>query len=303
MTNMVTKQEFEILVYVEREQSVSRQGLTEYLDKIKIDYDIALELIDKNMLVSSEDVFSITEAGLAALSPYRVKRAVIMAAGFGSRMVPVTLDTPKPLVQVNGTRIIDTILEALKEAEIEEIWLVRGYLWEKFDSLLSEYPNIQFILNEKYNEANNISSALLAKEHLCNAYVLEADLVINNPKLIRKYEYDTNYTGRYCKHTDDWCFKVEDGIIKELLVVGDDVYHMYGISYWTKEDGIKLAECIEKTYNMEGGKEKYWDEVSMRVHKDEFRIAVRPCYDNDVIEIDTFDELVELDNSYKNYKA
>lgn len=286
----LTKQEFEALVNIE--------------SKISCEYskEIIDDLLNKGYICKTDAVY-ITDAGLLALEPYRVKRAVIMAAGFGKRMVPVTLTTPKPLVKVNGKRIIDTIMEAVNNAGIEEVWLVRGYLWEKFDELLTDYPNIKFILNEHYNEANNISSALLAGEYLSNAYVLEADLVINNPSVIRKYEYETNYIGRYCEHTDDWCFKVSDGIIKELLVVGDDVYHMYGISYWTYEDGIKLFDCIKKTYEMENGKEKYWDEVSMRVFKDEFSISVRPCYDNDIIEIDTFEELVELDPSYRNYEV
>lgn len=290
MMGTLTKQEFETLVSIEA-------GATSEFSKEIID-----DLLNKGYICKTDTVY-ITDEGILALEPYRVKRAVIMAAGFGKRMVPVTLTTPKPLVKVNGKRIIDTIMEAVNNAGIEEVWLVRGYLWEKFDELLTDYPNIKFILNEHYNEANNISSALLAGEYLSNAYVLEADLVINNPSVIRKYEYETNYIGRYCEHTDDWCFKVSDGIIKELLVVGDDVYHMYGISYWTYEDGIKLFDCIKKTYEMENGKEKYWDEVSMRVFKDEFSISVRPCYDNDIIEIDTFEELVELDPSYRNYEA
>ena len=44
----------------------------------------------------------ITKEGLEALEPYRAKRAVFIAAGFGSRMVPITLNTPKPLVRVHG---------------------------------------------------------------------------------------------------------------------------------------------------------------------------------------------------------
>ena len=98
--------------------------------------------------------------GLDALEPYRVKRAVIIAAGFGSRLVPVTLNTPKPLVRVNGKRIIDGILDALLAACIEDIVIVRGYLSEQFDQLLYKYPMIRFIENPAYNEANNISSAM-----------------------------------------------------------------------------------------------------------------------------------------------
>ena len=88
---------------------------------------------------------TVTEKGNTALEPYRAKRAVFIAAGFGSRMVPITLNTPKPLVRVHGKRIIDTLLDACLEAGIEEIYIVRGYLAEQFDQLLYKYPNIHFL--------------------------------------------------------------------------------------------------------------------------------------------------------------
>ena len=126
----------------------------------------------------------ITEKGIDALEPYRAKRAVFIAAGFGSRMVPITLNTPKPLVRVHGKRIIDTLLDAVIAAGIEEIYIARGYLAEQFDQLLYKYPNIKFLENPMYNEANNISSALLASHMLSNAYVFEADLLLSNPNII-----------------------------------------------------------------------------------------------------------------------
>ena len=105
----------------------------------------------------------ITQTGLSALEPYRAKRAVFIAAGFGSRLAPITLNTPKPLVRVRGKRIIDTLLDACLQAGISEIYIVRGYLSEQFDQLLYKYPMIRFLENPAYNEANNISSALVAR--------------------------------------------------------------------------------------------------------------------------------------------
>ena len=84
----------------------------------------------------------ITDKGLETLEPYRAKRAVFIAAGFGSRMVPITLNTPKPLVRVHGKRIIDSLIDACLEADIREIYIARGYLAEQFDQLLYKYPMI-----------------------------------------------------------------------------------------------------------------------------------------------------------------
>ena len=117
------------------------------------------------------DNYSITNFGFEALEPYRCKRAVFIAAGFGSRMLPITLNTPKPLVRVHGTRIIDRLIDACLEAGIDDIYIVRGYLGELFDQLLYKYPMIKFLENPLYQEANYISSALIAKNLLQNAYV------------------------------------------------------------------------------------------------------------------------------------
>ena len=105
---------------------------------------------------------AVTPGGLTALEPYRVKRAVFIAAGFGTRLVPVTLNTPKPLVRVNGKRIIDGLIDACLSAGIKEIYIVRGYLAEQFDQLLYKYPMIKFLENPSYNESNNSSSAVCA---------------------------------------------------------------------------------------------------------------------------------------------
>lgn len=143
----------------------------------------------------------ITALGLEALEPYRAKRAVFIAAGFGSRLVPITFNTPKPLVRVHGKRIIDGLIDACLKAGINEIYIVRGYLSEQFDQLLYKYPMIRFLENPLYNEANNISSSLVARYLLSNAYVFEADLLIKNPDIITKYHYTSDFlaikkTGR-----------------------------------------------------------------------------------------------------------
>ena len=200
----------------------------------------------------------ITDEGLDALEPYRVKRAVLIAAGFGSRMVPITLNTPKPLVRVGGKRIIDTILDAVYAAGITEVYVVRGYLGEQFDQLLYKYPTIKLIDNPLYNEANNISSMVAAKDYLQSAYVFESDLLLRNPSLITRYQDRSNYLGIPMERSDDWCFEVKNGVIKDLGIGGEGgVWQMVGVSYWTPEDGKKLAEDIPATFAMPGVKGRF----------------------------------------------
>ena len=243
---------------------------------------------------------SITNAGLSALEPYRAKRAIFIAAGFGSRLVPITFNTPKPLVRVHGVRIIDRLIDACIEAGINEIYIVRGYLAEQFDQLLYKYPMIKFLENPAYNEANNISSALVARYMLSNAYVFEADLLISNPSIIRKYHYTSDFLGIKKERSDDWCFKVKDGVIVEQNVggEGDDIWQMVGISYWNEADGHRLSEDIPSVYSSPGGKERYWEQVPLRYRKDHYKVEIRECFDEDIVEIDTFNELKAVDPTY-----
>ena len=233
------------------------------------------------------------------LSLNRVKRAIFIAAGFGSRLVPITLNTPKPLVRVHNVRIIDSLLDAVSAAGIEEVWLVRGYLGEQFDQLLYKYPNIRFIENPLFNDANNISSMVAARDLLQNAYVLEADLLLYNPKLITRYQYHSNYLAIPMKRSDDWCFRVDErGVIQEVMIGGEDCMQMVGISYWTSEDGQRLAGHLAEAFNAPGGRERYWDTVPLKYFLDNYTVYARKCDAKDVIEIGTFTELKALDKAY-----
>lgn len=292
---MLTKKQFDILCAVEHDGAQTQRSLAAKTGmSLGAANKTVTQLTEAGWLQDGE----LTPAGLEALEPYRVRRAVFIAAGFGSRLVPITLNTPKPLVRVKGQRIIDSLLDAVVAAGIKEIYIVRGYLSEQFDQLLYKYPMIKFIENPAYNEANNISSVMCARYLLQNAYIFEADLLLYNPALITKYQYATNYLAVPVKMTDDWCFTVKNGIITGLHVGGTDCCHMFGISYWDAEDGAKLAGHVEKVYNSPGGKERYWDQVALDYYLPEYKIGIRPCTFDDIVEIDTFRELKKLDETY-----
>jgi len=293
----LTINQFEVLVIIEREKKkLSQRDIAKYSNlSLGTVNSVITELLAEELI---DDNYLITNKGLEVLEPYRVKRAIFLAAGFGSRLVPITLNTPKPLVLVNGKRIIETLLDAVVKAEIPEIIIVTGYLNEQFEILKKKYPNIKFVENKMYNEANNISSAYLVRDKMCNSYVLESDLYLYNPNLIRKYEYQSNFLGKYVDVTDDWCFEVKNNIITKQLVGGYNCYQMYGISYYDEIDGKQASKDIDEVFNSPGGKEKYWEQVILDVRKKNYKINLRKCVEGDIIEIDTFNELKQIDKTY-----
>ena len=296
MNQTLTRKQFDILsILAEEKGTLSQRQLGEKSGhSLGTVNRVMQELTELQYVTEGE----ITGAGISALEPYRAKRAIFIAAGFGSRLVPITFNTPKPLVRVHGQRIIDGLIDACLDAGINEIYIVRGYLAEQFDQLLYKYPMIRFLENPVYNEANNISTAMVARYMLSNAYVFEADLLISNPKIITKYHYTSDFLAIKKDRTDDWCFIVKDGVIVEEKVGGLDCWQMVGISYWNEEDGHKLSDDIKMTYEQPGGKERYWEQVPLVFCKKHYKVEVRECQENDIIEIDTFRELKAIDKTY-----
>ena len=260
------------------------------------------DLADKNLINELADgEIEISEKGLRMLEPYRVRKAIILAAGFGQRLAPVTLDTPKPLVKVNGIRILDTLLDALTAKGITNITIVRGYKKEKFDELTEKYPTLHFIDNPEFNLANNIGSLMCAIDRIDRCYICEADLIINNPDVIRKYEYRTAYFGAKVRETDDWCFRQKNGALDDYRRGGTDCWQGFGISYWDGEDSEKLKADLRKVWNSRGGKENLWEMVPLKIMRKNYKPEIRECSPEDITEIDTFLELIAADPSYARY--
>lgn len=258
-----------------------------------------MDALQEKGLVTQEA--QITSPGLKALSPYKVHRAVILAAGFGSRMMPATSDRPKPMVSVNGKLIISTLLDALIDAGVDDITIIRGYKKESFDELLTFYPNLHFIDNDEYDKHNNISSAVLASHVFTGGcYLCEADLYISNPSIITPYQYRSNILGSWSIETDDWSFKMNDeGMISHYQKGNTYCWNYYGISYWTPEDCENLNSDWKEIFATPEGKDVFWEQVPLQLRHDKYNVAIRPCHKQDVMEIDNYYELQQLDPRYR----
>lgn len=300
----LSRYQFEILTFLEK-NGKNEYSMRKLSDTLKISGNTILNCLNNleelELIKKDGNVIYITDEGINALEPYRVKRAIIMAAGFGSRMLPATADRPKPMVTVNGVRIIDTLLDSLVSVGITDITIVRGYKKEKFDEIKSKYPFVQFVDNEIYDKTNNISSVMLVLDKIDKCYLCEADLYITNPNIITKYQFYSNILGSYSLETDDWCYKLNDsGYITNYQKGNTYCYNYYGISYWTKEDCEKLRFDFKDVYeNEKDGKGYFWEFIPLVLRKDKYNVEIRQCNKEDIMEIDNYYELEQLDSSYR----
>ena len=233
---------------------------------------------------------------------HTVKRAIIMAAGIGKRMQPLTFEIPKPLVKVNGVRMIDTVVDGLHTNGINEIHVVVGHLKEQFYEWGKE-KGVHIIENPFYDTCNNISSIYAAREYLGDCIILDGDQIIYNPSILDPHFTLSGYNAVWCEgETDEWLMDVENGIVKSCSRTGGSHgWQLYSISRWSQSDGEKLKRHL--TYEFErGNRQIYWDDVAMFCHFDEYTLGIREMKSDDITEIDGVDELVAIDDSYHRYQ-
>lgn len=219
---------------------------------------------------------------------------IIMAAGLGTRMLPLTEKTPKPLIKVHGIPMIETVIRGLRSRGICEIYVVVGYLEEQFAYLSDKYDGLQLVRNTEYSFKNNISSLYAAGEILGSAdcFICEADLYISDYTIFQSTMERSCYFGKWVEgFSDDWVFEVDqNNRIRHIGIGGSDVFHMAGISYWKRKDAKIVADAIRCEYQKAGHEKLFWDEVVDRL-TDTLEIWIHPVSGDQIVEIDTAAEL------------
>lgn len=223
-------------------------------------------------------------------------RAILLAAGMGTRLRPLTLETPKPLIKVNGESMIERQIRSLREIGIDEIIVVTGYLKEKFEFLKEKY-GVKLIYNDKYNIYNNIYTMYLVKDYLKNSYVIEGDIYLNKNFLKKDIEMSSYFSAPKYGYSNEWILRIdnEDNVINIETGSEDGEYIMCGVSYWNESDANfivnKLEECIESR----NFTDLFWDDI-VKDNIGNMNIKIEKIKDNDVYEIDSLGDLQKIND-------
>ena len=220
--------------------------------------------------------------------------AIILAAGMGTRLRPLTNDRPKCLVAVNGVPMVERQVQFLKEKGIDDITLISGYKAEALEYLKERY-GVDIIFNDRYDTCNNINSLYIVKERFRDTYVLEGDVFMDRNVLLSDVPQST-YFARKKKYDNEWGLEVDESnrLVKINIGAGEG-FLMSGISYWKKEDCQKIISHMEEVYATKDYTNLYWDNMVLDIYP-ELDIHVKEI--EDIYEIDTPEELKEVENKF-----
>lgn len=255
-------------------------------------------LIKEGILIKSPSGYSLTDKAHDLLEFYRVDNAIILAAGFGSRFVPLTYETPKGLLEVRGERMIERQIEQLIDMSITDITIVVGYLKEKFEYLIDKY-GVKLIYNPEYDTKNNLSTVYHVRHLLKNTYILSSDNYMTK-NLFNTYEFESWYSAIKAEgETAEWCLTVDSkDRIKRVEVGGVNSWHMYGPVFFSKEFSDQIVPLLEKAYKQPGTEDFYWEDVFKR-NLDVLEMYVNRQPENTVYEFESFEELRVFDSTYR----
>lgn len=236
-----------------------------------------------------------------AVSEYKnktPKRAIILAAGFGMRMVPINTEMPKGLLEVNGEPLIERIIKQLHEVGIQEIYVVVGFMKEKYEYLMDEY-GVELVVNPDYASKNNLHSLKLVKEHLENAYIVPCDIWCDRNPFHRHELYSWYMVSDLVENESN----VRVNRKMELVTVPENAggNAMVGISYLIKEDADTVSNRIEELCKKPQYDGSFWEEALYK--KDRMIVTARVVHSADVVEINTYEQLREIDSDSNQLKT
>lgn len=249
---------------------------------------------------SSAGTYELTGRGDEFLDQFQVDGALIIAAGFGSRFVPLTFEMPKGLLEVFGERMIERQIRQLHEVGVTDVTIVVGYLKEKFEYLIDKY-GVKLLYNPEYSCKNTLATIWHAREVLrgCNMYLLSSDNWLRE-NMFHRWECRSWYASAYMTgDTSEWALTFnKKNQITDVRIGGRDTWVMYGPVFLSKEFSERFLPLIEQAYATPGTEQFYWEHVLMQ-HIDTLPIYINRQPDQQIYEFDNLEELRRFDPKYQ----
>ena len=238
---------------------------------------------------------------MKAITEFKEKtpqRAIILAAGFGMRMVPINTEMPKGLLEVNGEPLIERIIKQLHEVGIKEIYVVVGFMKEKYEYLIDEY-GVELVVNSEYASKNNLHSLILVKEYLENSYIVPCDIWCDRNPFHRHELYSWYMVSDLVDNESNVRVNRKMELVTVPEASGGNA--MIGICYLIKEDADVVEKRVAELCKNQRYDGSFWEEALY--HKDRMMVAARVVHSTDVVEINTYEQLREIDSDSSQLKT
>ena len=293
----MNKNEFEVLRFLcENHGAITQRLIAEETNYSLGTVNSLLAKMQEAHLIN--DSYQPTTKGYEVMEPFRVKNAIILAAGMSTRFIPVSYELPKGLISVKGEVLIEREIRQLQEAGIQEIVVVVGYMMEKFFYLRDKY-NVKLVVNNEFSTKNTHSSIYVARDYLSNTYILCSDNYYPQ-NMFHQYEYRAFYCSVFLPGVSyvERAFTFDhDGLIYDTNKPSHDQWIMYGHAYYDRFFSERFRPVLESYFGRPGVEGMYWENVWAENVKD-IPMWILKCEPSQILEFDSMDELKAFDPDY-----
>lgn len=293
---MLTKDEFDVLYYLLKNPGSTQREVSKAINMSLGKTNNLIALLKKNRYIGDNQT-DVTENGIAALEPYKVNNAIILAAGFASRCAPLSYEKPKGLFTIKGEVLIERQIKQLLEKGIKDIYVVVGYKKELFFYLEEKY-GIKIVINSEYTQRNNLSSVYAAKQYFGNSYICYSDNYLN-VNGYEQYVYQSYFAAMYSKdYIDEYILKFDkNGLIRQYYIGDSNCWYQMGEMYFDKNTAEKFVSLMEKEYEYPSIYDMKIDDFYIR-HLSDLDIYVKQYQQNAFLEFDTVADIKKFDEKF-----